>query len=70
MKRGDSVRVLDDVPVFGGKAGVITKAFPKDVWDNPDVPEYTIDIPDFVDSEYNDVVGSNLWFTAEELEAV
>lgn len=70
MKRGQRVRIAEDVNVFAGMLGVITKAFPKDAWDDPDMPEYTVDIESFTDEECNEVDGRNLWFTADELEAV
>lgn len=69
MKRGQRVRIAEDVAFFAGMVGVITKAFPQNTWDDPDVPEYCVDIESFIDEEQNEVDGRNLWFTADELEA-
>lgn len=68
MKRGDKVRIDLTVPVFAGMIGTITKSYPKDTWDDPDCPEFEVNVGVFEDDEYNEVDGSSLWFTAAELE--
>ena len=69
MKRGNQVRVLDSGP-FYGMIGTITKVYAKETWDDPDCPEYEVNLGVIEDSEYNEVDATALWFNASELELV
>lgn len=70
MKRGQRVMIINSEDCFNGKVGVISDAFRKDVWDDPEVPEYMVDL-DPIEDEYGELVNATgLLFNITELEAV
>lgn len=70
MKRGQRVLIVNSEACFNGKLGVITKVFPKEVWDDPDVPEYMVDLGPIEDTNGELVDANGLLFNITELEAV
>lgn len=70
MKRSQRVRIINSEDCFNGQIGVISDVFRKDVWDDPEVPEYMVDL-DPIEDEFGELVNATgLLFNLTELEAV
>ncbi|WYV99044.1 hypothetical protein Roomu2_00046 [Pseudomonas phage vB_PpuM-Roomu-2] len=70
MRRGQRVRVVNSEACFNGKIGVIFDTIRKDVWDDPGVPEFIVDL-DPIEDEMGELVdATGLLFNITELEPV
>ena len=70
MKRGQRVLIVNSEACFNGKVGVISEVFSKDVWDDPNVPEYSVDLDPIEDENGELIDATCLLFNISELEAV
>lgn len=70
MKRGQRVLITNSEACFNGQIGVISKVFPKEVWDDPEVPEYMVDLDPIEDENGELVNAEGLLFNITELETV
>lgn len=70
MKRGQRVMIVNSEDCFNGQVGVVSDTLRKDVWDDPEVPEYLVDLPPIEDEMGDLITATGLLFNITELEAV